>query len=81
MAETMTGVEELTAEQAATALNVPLACLHDLLESSVIPSRRVDEECHISLDDILAYKQAADQARLKALAELSALDQELGFGY
>jgi hypothetical protein len=29
----------------------------------------------------MVYKRKTDQERLKALEELSALDQELGFGY
>ena len=81
MAEIMTGHEELTAEQAATVLCVPLARFHDLLESGAIPSRRVGVEYYTSADAIAAYKRQADQARLKALGQLSALDQELGFGY
>ena len=31
--------------------------------------------------DLMAYKRKANQSRLKALEDLSALDQELGFGY
>jgi hypothetical protein len=29
----------------------------------------------------MAYKKKTDEARLRALEELSALDQELGLGY
>jgi len=31
--------------------------------------------------DLMTYKKQTDQQRLKALEELSALDQELGLGY
>ncbi len=81
MPETMTEVEELTAQQAAVALNVPLTRVHELLESGAIASRRVGEDYFTSREDVLAYKRQADQARLQALGELSALDQEHGFGY
>lgn len=81
MAQIMTGHDELTADQAAAVLNVPLARLYDLLESGAIRSRRVGEEYRATPDDVAAYRRQADQARLEALGELSALDQELGFGY
>lgn len=81
MPETLTKLDELTAERAAGVLNVPLAKVLDLLESSALPSRRVGGDYLVSLHDVLAYKRQADQARLQALGELSALDQEHGFGY
>lgn len=81
MPETMTEAEELTAEQVAAVLGVPLAKVLDLLESAAIPSRRADADYLAAREDVLAYKRLADQARLQALSELSALDQEHGFGY
>jgi excisionase family DNA binding protein len=72
---------ELTTQQAADVLNVSRPYLVKLLEEGKIPHRTVGKYRRVRFDDLMAYKKQIDQKRLKALEELSALDQELGLGY
>jgi hypothetical protein len=52
--------------------------LIDLLEKGQIPQRKVGTHRRVLFRDVMAYKHKTDAARLKALDDLSALDQELG---
>ena len=81
-AVTMTPIHaELTTQQAADLLNVSRPHLVQLIEDGAIPAHKVGTHRRVRFDDLMKYKQVNRAARLKALEELSALDQELGLGY
>jgi len=69
---------ELNAYEAARQLKVSRPFLLDLLKKGEIPSRTDGAHRWIAYKDLIAYKQKIRENRAKALAELSALDQELG---
>jgi excisionase family DNA binding protein len=69
---------ELTPNQAADILNVSRTTVVRLIESAKLPAHLVGTHHRIRLEDLLAYKQAADIAREKAMQEMVALGQELG---
>lgn len=72
---------EWTIRQAAAWLNVSRSYLIDLLDKGAIPYQQAGKRRRILFHDLLTYQRQEDQARLKALEELAALDQELEFGY
>lgn len=72
---------ELTTQQAAELLNVSRPFLIEQLEKGMIPFRKVGTHRRLLFRDLMAYKDAIDRNRLKALEELSALDQQHGLGY
>lgn len=72
---------ELTTQEAADILNMSRPTLIKILDNSEIPYSRKGNRRKIALLDVLNYKNTLDENRLKALNELSALDQELGLGY
>ena len=72
---------EVTTQQAADLLNVSRPFLIEQLEKGLIPFRKVGAHRRMFFRDVMTYKQRIDRNRLKALDELSALDQELRLGY
>ena len=69
---------EITTQQAADLLNVSRPYVVGLIDKGVLPTRMVGNQRRLPLKDVLAYKAENRAKRLDALAELSALDQELG---
>ncbi len=72
---------ELTTQQAADILNVSRPFLIDQLEKGTIPYRKVGTHRRVMFKDLMEFKRTMDHNRLKALEELSGIDQELGLGY
>jgi excisionase family DNA binding protein len=52
-----------------------------LLDSGDIPFSRTGNRRKVAYADLMKYKDSLEENRLAALAELSALDQEMDMGY
>ena len=72
---------EMTTQQAAAFLNVSRPFLVEQLEKGMIPYRKIGTHRRVLFKDLMAYKNAIDKNRHKALQKLSAVDQALGLGY
>jgi excisionase family DNA binding protein len=72
---------ELSTEQAAQLLNVSRPFVAKLVEEGKLPARKVGRHRRIRLEDLMAYKRRDDEVREQALAELTAISQELDLGY
>ena len=72
---------ELTTQESADLLNVSRPFLVKLIESGVLPYRKVGKHRRVYLRDVLAYKESIDRKRHETLNELVAQAQELSLGY
>lgn len=68
----------LTTQQAADLLNVSRPFLVKLLEAGAIPYQMVGTHRRLRAEDVFAYRKSQEQTSRRALADLSAMDQELG---
>lgn len=69
---------QLTTQQAADLLNVSRPFLIKLLEQQVIPYQMVGTHRRIAAQDLFAYRRQQEERSRRALAEMAAVDQELG---
>jgi len=72
---------EMTTQEAADMLNVSRPTLIRMLDNAEIPYHRTGNRRKLRYTDVVAYRERTRAARISALDELSALDQELGLGY
>ena len=69
---------ELTTQQAADILGVSRPFVVKEIEAKRLPARKVGTRRRVMFGDLMKYKQRSDADRRQALAELAALDDELG---
>jgi excisionase family DNA binding protein len=69
---------ELTTQQAAEILGVSRPFVVKEIEERRLPARKVGTRRRVMLGDLMTYKQRSDASRQRALADLAALDEELG---
>lgn len=70
--------DELTAQEAADLLNVPLPFLVRMLDEGAISSQRLGTDLRVRLADVLAYRAERGRLRWAVLAEMAREAQELG---
>ena len=72
---------ELTTVQAADVLNVSRPFLIKLLDSKIIPHRKVGKHRRIRMEDVMAYKSAIDREREQVLENMTREAQTGDMGY
>lgn len=72
---------ELTTQEGADHLNVSRPTFIKLLDGGTIPFTRSGNRRKVAFADVMAYKKQLEEESLATLADLSALDQEMGMGY
>ena len=72
---------ELTIQSAADLLNVSPSYLIELIETNIIPHRKIGNIFQIKYNDVINYKTTIDAARREVLDELTAEAQALNLGY
>lgn len=72
---------ELTTQEGADMLNISRPTFVKMLDDGLIAFSKSGNRRKVRYTDIQDYKAKQEADRLGALAELSALDQEMGMGY
>ena len=72
------GLREVSPAEAASMMGMSRAQLHKLLDDGALPFRMVGSHHRIRLDTVNRWLEVEDARQAKAMAELSALQNELG---
>lgn len=72
---------ELTTQEGADMLNVSRPHLVKLLDEGNIPHTKTGRHRRVKFTDLMKYRAQRDRQSLAAMADLSAMDQELKMGY
>ena len=72
--------DEISTQEAAEMLEVSPPFMAQLLDSQVLPSRKVGLQRRVKTQDVQAYKANEKAARIQVLQELAAEGQRLDLG-
>ena len=71
-------MQELSSQQAANMLGVPVPFLVGLLDNADIPFHKTGTNRRIYMNDLLAYREKRDEVRKRILGELAQRDVDSG---